>query len=323
MTTTDDQDLYDADGRPLRPITPLRLVRPASVTLERGRLRISPGKGTGHRSPSDLLQRFLACDTTDDGLIARFVREHEPLSLCEHELPVSHRAHGFPKPKDAQTIYVCRPTDDEPVERYRAFARQMRGIIRAAQDLRLGDPPDGADWNNATAGPVPVELGPLPPAAPQRIAEQRRQIAQLVRAYIACADLRPGLVWEDEPYVEYRGGLFAALAAQLMEAVISGGGLLHCKECGRDYRAKRAPRPGERNVCPTCRERGVDRARNVRETRRRRRAVELARMGRSLEQIGDALGVDTDAARRYIERGRELEQRAARRAGARQRRTKR
>lgn len=312
LTTT-----FDSDGTPLRAITPLRLVRPDSVLVERGgegaRLRIARGHAPTHRAPANLLERFLACDTTDDDLIAEFVRQHEPLGLCgDHALPFTHQTHGTPKPAVATTIYRCEPAELEPLASYRAFASQMHAIIRVGRDLRDAETPSDSDWRAAMAGPLAIDATPLPHDRALRIALQRRQIARLVRAYVAAADLRPGIVWEgDEPEMEYRGALFAALAAQLMEAVLGRGGLLFCDECGVAYEGK-APRPGDRNYCPA--HRAVGRALNVRETRRRRKALELARQGRTIEEVGRVLGVTSNAARDYIQRARELQGMAQRRS---------
>lgn len=297
-----------------RAVGPLRLATLAGVTIKDGRLRFRGPWSTRH-TPTDLLVRFIkACDTTDDGLIVDFARAFGPLLLCaEDELPRSHKIHGFPLPPGATSIYVHEWANDEPLERWRAIAGQLAAVRRVATALRQDERVSALDWNAATSGPIPIGLLREIPKGREGTREQRRQVAQVVRAFIACADLRPGLVWEGtepEPHVEYRGALFAALAHQLMGHVLGGADLLLCVVCGREYPAERAPRPGERHYCPdhqTVRGRVT-----MRETRRRRRALQMSSQDRPLEEIAEALGVDTDAARGYIERGRELADRQGR-----------
>lgn len=102
-------------------------------------------------------------------------------------------------------------------------------------------------WEKAFGGPISV---PFP--LERNSASDRDAFAKLVRAYLFVGDVRPRIVWDSNeamPGLELGGGLFGALALQLMQWSAASQGIYFCRNCGRTYAPRRRAKPGEATFC--------------------------------------------------------------------------
>lgn len=266
--------MVERGGRVLAPIN--AVIRPASVSLEAGALVWREGAGKPEPVPTDLFDRFRALRDADDERIAAFARRYGVLRLkADDGLPVSSAPRALPVQAQRGDIYPV-PTLREPLEKWRGYATQVQAILNVASRLREESEPRHSDVALMQAGPIHV----APAEGPRTRAALRAEVAQIVRAYLAAGDVRPGLTWggiEPAPQMEFRGGLFGAIALGLLQAVSGKPRIQFCENCGQDYEPKRAPRPHEHHFCPACRKKGIRQLWHM----RKRRAEPRRKGGRS------------------------------------------
>jgi len=264
--------LYDEDGNLERPADPAMWLREAverrGDVLIVGAGFLEPPMTRPVRVPRSvragrgMLEGFvrLADDETGDR-IAAYARRWGFLDLCEHGLPASHNpAPGW-----------CRPLsldEGEPVEGWRRWAGQARAILAILARLSAGEPGLDEDWQRVFAGSRLVA-----PWWREGTAESadgdRWRVRSVINDWTVLGNVRPWLVDYGPHLVIGGGGLFGALAVQLVLLASGSDSVCRCSACGSPFvPTGRRPAAGRRRYCADCRERGVP----VRDAKRDHRA---------------------------------------------------
>jgi hypothetical protein len=252
------------DGAFFRPLLPGRWQVPIDVTLVDGCLLWS--WPTHDVSPdSTLLPRFAALANATDDQVLAFAQRWGVLEICGHGRPSSHSEADrqpdlcFPRPVDEQLT-----TFSEPVDAWRALAREVRGIVKVAAALHAGRRATVADWADIAGATIAaqvehlVETGGDADRGPARLGQEvnfdRRVLTGVVEMWLREGAVRPHVQWgKRTPGVELAGwGLFGALAVQLLQVVSRIDGLITCSGCGKAYLPKRRPNPNRDHYCPDC-----------------------------------------------------------------------
>ncbi len=223
--------------------------------------------------PARALTEFVAVRTDAD--VESFARRFGALRLCKHGKPAGvvsrpeprfAPAENFPDPE--QTAGCCSPTYRESLAAWHTYVRKFRALVRTAATLRQGHLPSAQDWDDLIAARL-GERDPRPPASRKQFATALARnrnaaftyITQALNEVLQLTSLQPTLRWtphQDSPTAEINGGIFGALAIQLIAAVSGASGLYVCDGCSDLYeRNDRKPQPQRRNYCKTCREDGT------------------------------------------------------------------
>ena len=188
----------------------------------------------------------------------------------------------------------------ESCQVWRYFASCMRSLLRIAASFHGGRKPDPADWGAIGNYPLlidrakedqankePVDwLNPSPSTGEEAWKfmtyfigkgsnRDRRMWTRLLNVLLGLGRVRPWVQWERpesdaRPKVVFSGpNLLSHLAIQLCLVASKQDAFAICSYCNNHYNPqKRAPKTGQRNFCPECRESGVP----VRIAQRTRRA---------------------------------------------------
>lgn len=233
---------------------------PGLIWLEGERLRwdYSPEslKAGRELAPSpDMLESFLMLRETSGRKILQYAKRWGVLGICQHDLPCSHNpnSHDFRK-------LGCRPLgwEDgkcwEPLDTWRHFATQAFALLKIANRVYEGRLADPADWARVYArsrNGVPLGRQPSRPL-------DKRFLVMCLNEWFDLGNVRPEIGWgqrEDRPSFQFRGGLFGALAIQLVLGAAKLDGWAICTHCRTAYiPQKRRPKAGQRNFCPECRD---------------------------------------------------------------------
>lgn len=248
-----------------------KVQRPAKVRLVGDEVVTWEGPLSERAVPSDLLDRFRRLRDEQPKAIEHFAETVSVLQLCDdHNLPRSHAPRGVPpEPFTHPDIYACPASRHESVELWQQYAAQVQAIINVAARLQEQAEPRAFDLATMRTGPIRVRRDDLRTTRDG----QRQELARLIRAYLAVGDVRPGIVWGETsptPRIEFRGGLFGAIALALMQKVSGVLRVAFCQECGRDYVPQRMPKPGEMNFCKEHRGSAVRQKHFARRARERR-----------------------------------------------------
>lgn len=240
--------------------------------------------------------------------VVEYARRWGTLHICKHGLPASHtrnpeewcEAWSFPDELEPEAEFW------EPVGVWRHFARQARGYLAIADRLHGGQIGRQEDWqivhewrhwpngrgsgkglwafsDRPTNPSQTIDLGTGKLKDPhqaytvpwwrQTVDEDWSMVVEGVEeTWLSYGDVRPSLSLSDgTPRIRLGGGgLFGALAVQLMMNVCRTAGIALCSECGIAYLPKRRPRVGNRHYCQDCGKKPAQRNAS-REYRRRRR----------------------------------------------------
>jgi hypothetical protein len=230
----------------------------------------SPTHANRVRPNPDILERFLLLATASDQQIQKFATSFGAL-LVFHEIEKWKTLPG-------KLVIV------ESCEMWRYFALSMRSLLRIASCFHADRKSDPTDWNQI--GACPVSLVPqtekhrdlLSPTSlsgeeawiamahyVRKGADRDRKMwARLLNVLLELGRVRPWLVWEGDgssarPKLVFSGpNLLSYLALQLCLRASKHDALAVCCYCNQPYTPlERAPKTGQRNFCPDCRERGV------------------------------------------------------------------
>jgi hypothetical protein len=242
----------------------------------------------GYVKPSRrIFETFLCLDSASDNEIHDFASRVGPLMIfCR------------PEPTADETTEIIH----ERSEVWRYFARCMKALLRIAASLQNGRRPNRSDWDTIGNCPFAVfnakmrvrsteMLNPLSflpeetwSAAAHFIKKgedrDREMWARLLNLLLQLGRARPFIKWEGSGTAAWPQLVFAAprllsyLAMQLCLVALKQDGFALCSSCSREYSPKRAPKTGQRNFCPECRQAGVPvrmaqraRSKRLRETR--------------------------------------------------------
>lgn len=173
----------------------------------------------------------------------------------------------------------------ERSEVWRYFARCMNSLLQIAADIHSGRNQKAADWDAIGACPFPVDsakwrikdsdvMNPLafqPEESWSAIAyfikvgehRDRETWARLLTALLTLGRAEPRIIWQTsrrsaQPQMVFGAPrLLSYLALQLCLASLKQDALAMCSHCRREYASSRAPKSGQRNFCPDCRQKGV------------------------------------------------------------------
>lgn len=250
---------------------------PARIELDESQERLIwtwPGKPRGQVKPPHaprekltMLHEFQElADAPAEG-IRDYARRWGVLSICDHGLPSTHNARSstsWERPAGMEYCYPKRyPLDDptpaywisdgwfqEPVDRWRHYAREAGAILRLAPFLWAGKLGDASDWEVFSPGHEAWrQRYGLP------IKEERRLLSWRVSQWLEWGGVKPFFLWQgvEAPHLQLEPrGLFGLLAMHLALAVSQVEGFAVCSECGNPYIPRRKPRDDQRNYCPTC-----------------------------------------------------------------------
>jgi hypothetical protein len=218
----------------------------------------------------DLLERFLRLAAAPAPQIHRFASRFGALLVfCRTE----NR-----KAPPGKLVVV------ENCEVWRYFAASMRSLLRIASTYQADRRPDPADWDRIGSCPpslVPTKERPRDPLSSSRFGPEETWIAmahfvrtgsdrdrtmwaRLLNVLLELGRVRPWLVWERtesaaRPKLMFSGrNLLSYLALQLCLRASKHDSFAVCSYCEREYTpTRRAPKAGQRNFCPDCRDSGV------------------------------------------------------------------
>lgn len=274
-----------------RPLAADEFSVPIDLRLENETLVWSWLKGAHqvHSGPG-LLDQFVQLSDVSDERILAYARRWGLLILCEqHHLPIGHNQPlRFAAPMSAAgaSCNLQRRASDysylEATEDWRHFARQARALISIAARLHGRQLGAAADW-----ALVYERTGREGPPGQGILEAERFALTLVVNEWLVLGSVRPQFHWDSGrttmPAITLGGGgLFGALAVQLMLAVSMTDGLALCSACGAPFVPTRRPRPDERHYCPTCREAGRPQ-RDAARDHRRRNAQPKAASPRSID----------------------------------------
>jgi hypothetical protein len=216
----------------------------------------------------ELVRDFSGLALVEAESVLEFAQRWGVLGLCKHGFPATHNSPSiFGIGRSASVS--CRPTGSESVEVWRRWARISRAMISIASSIQKGEIGGREDWQ---------VLGVSPASQPDEITSAESLIERYANVWLDLGGIRPRVKFRPARiHISFlsNGGLFGALAIQLMQSVIGTHGPLVCSACGKIYDPAsydRRPRAGERNYCSGC---GKEAAKRdaLRDFRRRQKAT--------------------------------------------------
>jgi hypothetical protein len=228
------------------------------------------------RPTGPILEEFLGLATDTDEEIRDFASKFGPLLIFYREGRRDQTAESY------ELVII------ESCEIWRYFAASMRSLLHMAAKFQAGQPPDGTDWDTIGKFPLAAEeakegsfdlLSPSPVDAEAewksiagyirarkgRMGKQSWSLwARLMNALLELGRVRPWLLWDapgrdGRPKLVFSGpNLLSYLALQLCLSASKHDSFAVCSYCNREYPpSQRAPKAGQRNFCPECRDSGI------------------------------------------------------------------
>jgi hypothetical protein len=305
-------ELRDLEGRFFGRAPAQGWLKPVAVSFHRqtfrdvlmGSAKLDPGGGTdlnftmhspwaapeppaGYVKPRpEIFQRFLTLDSASNEELVKFGQQFGPLMV-------------FCAPEG--TLQGAKETIRERSEVWRYFARCMKALLHIAAAIHSGRRPDSADWEAIGRCPLPVYMarsritdsGIQDPllfqpeetwsAMAYFIAEgERRDLdmwARLLNVLLQLGRVRPAVSWEGEGKAAWPRLTFGAprlisyLTLQLCLVALQRDVLPECSYCHEMYSSQRAPKTGQRNFCPRCRNERIPGLLAARDRRHRMREI--------------------------------------------------
>jgi hypothetical protein len=221
--------------------------------------------------------------------VVSFASQYGVLGICKHQKPKGHGPcmqlqdwdviDAQLKAARSRVAVVTGWINYEPIEAWRRYTRQLRGLMGIIARLQLGATGLAEDWEAVTAGDPPWPEVPekptprftaddhmlglpdfLPPAGTvdgaKRLWEERHSAGDAINVWRLYGQVEPRVLWSDNPYARsyFRlGGLPGVLAAWLMAA--AQGPVYVCSGCGTPFalpEGKNRPAANKRKWCETC-----------------------------------------------------------------------
>jgi hypothetical protein len=230
-----------------KPITPSRAVRPTP----------------------DLLERFIDLAEEDDVRIHKFAKEYGGLEIF------------FDWGSERVHVEYC--------DVWRYFAGVIKAVLKISASLSARQSVRGAEWKMIGRLPAAIRPGEHSPELSYRVRkrisateewcaialylsssrrpllqETRSMLIRVLNTLLGLGMVRPWIIWPEvpqaiRPQLVYSGrSLISALALQLCLRVAMISSFVICCHCQQSYLPKkRAPKAGQRNFCPECRDNGV------------------------------------------------------------------
>jgi hypothetical protein len=230
-----------------------------------------PRLGNSVRPSPDLFERFLRLETAPAQQIQEFASKFGALLIfCRIE---------------ERKILPGKLIILESCSVWRYFAASMRSLLRIASCFDSDRRTDPADWDRIGAFPTslarPAEEKPRDPLSASSFGGEeawpamahfvgrgadrdRKMWARFLNVLLELGRVRPWVIWEGtgssaRPKLVFSGpNLLSYLALQLCLRASKHDAFAVCSYCNRQYAPiGRAPKTGQRNFCPDCREAGM------------------------------------------------------------------
>ena len=263
-------------------LEPNRLARPGRGLLESFLSLAGPAD---QQIPLSALMKGTRQEHFSDEKICRFAAHFGGLQIFYRMQT------GSPWPEAVHTEYCA-------VWRY--FAGVMRSLLLIGAEQYQGKPGSPEPWRVISTPPSlmgkmarkqdrcwfePMPLGDeenwlaLAYFAAKKNEQNQVMIARLLNTLLGLGRVRPWITWSGaqpegpRPRFTYTSrSLLSHLALQLCLRISKVEAFVVCFHCGRTYLPPvRAPKAGQRNFCPDCREKGMPKYYSHRDYRRRKR----------------------------------------------------
>lgn len=309
----------ELEGELDRRVTATRWRTSQRVELADGKL-VWEKEGEDYVSPkTGLLEEFIELADAPDKQVIGFARRWGMLNLCEHDFPqlhVQHPAWTYPNQSLDDDPWICwlrgkSPRAGpfwEPVSAWRCWARRARELLRVAADVLSRKLPDQKDWR------VAFDLDFIPTkdfrdykvlfdySPPRTLPDAAEKLGQRLNQWIGIGNVRPIVEQRaGRPSISFGGGgLFGALAMQLMLASTGEKGWVCCSNCRKLYTPDRRPRADQQNYCLECRKARVPTQNASAASAMREKARRLYRGGKSVRQIAAVFKQEVDIVREWL-----------------------
>jgi len=244
-----------------------------------------PPHATPVRPRRDILEQFLLLSDAPAPQIHEFASRFGPLLI-------------FCKTKEWKSDRLVLI---EECEVWRYVAACMKSLLHITACYHSGRRPDPADWHRIGACPPSLKptgrevYDPLSPVSwggehafhamtyfvGKGSDRDRKMWTRLLNSFLELGRVRPWVVWEGSgssarPKLVFSGpNLLSYLSLQLCLMASKQDAFALCSYCNREYTpTRRAPKHGQRNFCPDCRDYGVPVKLAQRHRRERLRAVQ-------------------------------------------------
>lgn len=239
----------------------------------------------------EILEAFLRLANASSSRILEFAKQWGVLELCKYDCPPSHPPLYWLCPVKNSYSYHPRMEDGapwEPVTAWRRWAQRANATLNVAGDLYEDKIAREEEWRVACWIERKSEDRNYS-IRPKRVEAGWRLLALNLNYWLELAEVRPYVDWAKSPEDNKGrlslplmvGGLFGALATQLVLAISRTDGLAICSGCGVGYvPSYRRPRAGERHYCKECRDGKVPQRDAARDHRSRKATYKPTRVKR-------------------------------------------
>jgi hypothetical protein len=252
-------------------------------------LEHEPAKEFDVAADGHVLDDFRRISSADS--ILRFALRYGPLWLCErHAKPFTH-----PGTRAGCAVAEERRVYREPISKWLSLAVQTRALLTlAASAIEVTDSvrsgrPSFVEARRATVDKAireaEFEVGPGVTLETIRDYDKNalpHLIAGKVNGWLRDCNVQPRFTWNRNFTLESKT-VFGSVAALLMTNLSPReGNTAYCDYCKQPYKygpgteRKRAPKAGQRNMCPSCHHNPLVRAKVERHNKRRQRAPSRA-----------------------------------------------
>ena len=262
------------------------------VRIEGDKLLLEDGPSAGRRAPElvhanfKMLTEFARLsegdDCATDGRLLAFATRYGGLGLCkEHGWSQAHR-----RPHCRKDISRTRQgrIQREPIENWRIYSRFARAVVTVLVERRGAVHDAELEFLNRVGDPD------------ARHAILRWQAVSELRLDVLNSRSRPTLYGVPP--------LWTAIGLELLTLAQGASGIILCSNCRRLDSVKRPRRVDDqrRAYCARCRKRGRSRLTVADLRQRERQARALHAEHKSVKEIADQLGIDTDRVKRYLKK---------------------
>ena len=195
----------------------------------------------------EILSQFEQLATGDSQAITRFARKYGALGLCRHGRPVGLPMHRCQWPPSPPSVWR------EPLKSWQVYAKRVRAILLLVSDAYGNTSAAQEQWQVLNRESMSGRNGiPIPGAKEKQL--KKIFLAHEIRTWLRACGTMPAMEWAGaSPSFRLRSDtLLGEIGVALMSAVLRGGGVATCSDCGRIYAPKRKPPFGRNHFCPAC-----------------------------------------------------------------------
>lgn len=212
--------------------------------LTEGRSQPWPGWGAVDFDPHRALRHFVG---VRDARSARdFAQRYGPLWACtRHRFPCLWRGANLPVGPSGYGP-PCRWENMEPFDWWLGAAEHIRAVLSAVDRWRNGESLRPQDWQN---------MGWRVPEKPLGRFGEGLIISATISGYLQEYGVHITVNETLDPIIHAGLGFFPALWQEVVAIAAGAQRLAVCSNCAYPYLARqRAPKRGQRNYCPNCKQ---------------------------------------------------------------------